>query len=703
MTDLSFRFHGFHPILLLPLFVVLIAYLYFALKNRNLLTSFIGKTIIILRLMLLLSFLLLAFQPEIKWLARRVVPPKVIIAVDNSRSMSAQNGFNRDSLLLYLDSVERQLNTMKIEPIRLVFTNQVQIQRDNYHDLQFDGAATDISAVLNFLQDQNPADNLIGAILISDGIATLGEDPLIMDIHLAYPLYTLGIGDTTQIHDPRIVSVDLPLQTKVGDTVKVLTEYVPFGDGKPLSLQLVVDGQLKQQLSLVSQPVELNRAASMNLIFTEPGIHQVSLIMKAEQDINPINNQIDRQIRVNAALFNVGIIDGSGSFEHKFLNYIISQQSIYKVSNLIQVPRTDLNQFLKRRYDALLLIGFPNIHTDNATMADLRRKIAAEHLPLWLWVNDQSDLKKIEVLLGEQVFLEAIHNRNPEPITLNSKAIDWTDELLQSIQRYSGDVHHLTNLPPIGAPFKKLKLAPDWQTMLSGNPPAEIPLMARRAVGQTHQLISIGCDFWRWHLMMGAENDFYSELIKHSLVWLADTLSRSRLIFNLEREVFLTGEVINLKAQCFDLVGKPLPQAEVVARLSLPDGKTKQLPLSWMGNAFTVSYLCEQAGDYKIAIKAKMPAAEYITPECSFRVTEQPIELLKVRQNYQLLKWLSHSNHGRLLSLPDLKALPQLFKGAEKIVCIERNIKAWRSPFIIALLLGMLCLEWLIRRRYGFQ
>ncbi|MDL2243137.1 hypothetical protein LJC25_05370, partial [Bacteroidales bacterium OttesenSCG-928-K03] len=130
--------------------------------------------------------------------------PVLICAVDNSRSITAA----KDSTLvknIFSNNYNSTLNKLKENFTVHSFLFGEEIIESETPD--FKDNSTNISSLLmyaNRLYDKNSIDAML---LITDGIYTTGFNPTLIAEENPYPIYTVGIGDTTSINDYSIVNI----------------------------------------------------------------------------------------------------------------------------------------------------------------------------------------------------------------------------------------------------------------------------------------------------------------------------------------------------------------------------------------------------------------------------------------------------------------------------------------------------------------
>jgi len=81
------------------------------------------------------------------------------------------------------------------------------------------------------------------------------------------------------------------------------------------------------------------------------------------------------------------------------------------------------------------------------------------------------------------------------------------------------------------------------------------------------------------------------------------------------------------------------------------------------------------------------------------------LELAETRANHQLLFNFASENNGQMLYPNELNQLPELIKNKKEIVSVayeqETLTDLINKKWILALLLGLLAMEWLLRKRNG--
>ncbi|MFT6477393.1 MAG: hypothetical protein ACJAVP_000525, partial [Spirosomataceae bacterium] len=169
-----------------------------------------------------LCFLLL--NPLFKREVLRTIPPTVVIALDDSRSMKIGKP---DEIISKIGVLSENLTESEVATALRTLSGSESIQQENIYQIKFDGSVTNISKLLANLSTEYEGQNLTDVIVVSDGIVNSGISPTFA----TYPfnIHTVGVGDTTRKKDVRILGIFANQVAYVGNTFPVEVEMNAFG------------------------------------------------------------------------------------------------------------------------------------------------------------------------------------------------------------------------------------------------------------------------------------------------------------------------------------------------------------------------------------------------------------------------------------------------------------------------------------------
>ena len=117
-----------------------------------------------------------------------------------------------------------------------------------------------------------------------------------------------------------------------------------------------------------------------------------------------------------------------------------------------------------------------------------------------------------------------------------------------------------------------------------------------------------------------------------------------------ERDVYATGDPVNLHAEVDDKKYEPVKDAQVTARITKPSGATVEVPMQFNfgeeANDYRGEYTPDEKGVYRIDLTAKRANTDLGTSSSSFLVTELA-QVHDAAQNVELLKRIAAETGGQ--------------------------------------------------------
>lgn len=681
--------------------------LVFSFRQTRAKSSTIIKFLLMLRSLVLLLLLCLLLRPEIHWTSSRRKPPTALIYADNSRSIAEQAGFSPDSLFLTIQEIEKELTEKGIRARLFRFDETIEPIAGKIKSLGYDGLATDLAQVLQYSKTGFERENIIGAIIISDGVITRGEDPAFREIEMPFPVFTIGIGDSNRIQDPAIIKIDVPSTVSAGDTVNIETELIPSGNGEPLTIVLKDGEKIIQKQGIQSQPQALKKSVHFQIVPIEPGEKVLTVEIDADQDRNPYNNLRMATLKVLASQTRILIVSGQANFEARFLSRTLRELKNVNVQNVVEnnsqwLPMSFQESNLEK-WDLLIFIGYPTAKSNPKDIVSLRQKIINSHLPVVLIFNDRIDPRQVERLLGWNPINEIIVDNSVNQINVLCTREGQEHPVIRNFQTddLSGTIW--STLPPIGMPFKKIRLASSFQTIIESSDLTENPVMALNQEVLRRTAICVGTDFWRWSFMTqeAGRINVYDELFQGVVKWLTDTLSTGPVQLTINKKIFLTGETIQVSGLVYDLKGLVINDAIVNADLLQKNDVVATTNLAWDGKSYSGSLRIKNAGENRIRISAWRNNLALGIREQTITIIDRPIELLEIRQNADLLQMIALKSGG--IKTSDIPEIVSRLHVSEKIIRRSHIMKLLSWRWMLIFLIGLLAIEWGIRRFHGYQ
>ncbi|MEX2141394.1 MAG: hypothetical protein WD894_19160 [Pirellulales bacterium] len=209
---------------------------------------------------------------------------------------------------------------------------------------------------------------------------------------------------------------------------------------------------------------------------------------------------------------------------------------------------------------------------------------------------------------------------------------------------------------------------------------------------------------WRLHGFDAIHKRFWRQVI----LWLAhvDEAGPGDVTVRLGQRRFNPGQRVEFTASVKSLEPEIVANARLEAEVILPNGTRQAVRLSRQGEEATGAILdTQEPGDYKIVVSGSHEGTDLGKAEGRFTVHFQDLELDNASARPMMLAQLSQMTAPRGRAVPP-ESLPELLRELqeappEMIVQSQDKYTPWDRPEFFILLVGLLCAEWYLRKRWG--
>ncbi len=650
----------------------------------------------IVRLLATLRFLVVSFlaflllSPFIKYIDRMVEPPIIVIALDNSESID----LGKDSVALkqaYTQQVQYLSDELGQEFDLSFYTFGAEFTEMD--SLLLNQSQTDLSAVLSAVQNRYTNRNVGALVLASDGIYNKGSNPLYTSFAANFPLYTIGLGDTSVLQDAQVSKV-------------VANKIAYFGNQFPISIQLNA-----QQLAGKSANLSIFHKGK-NVFSTEVNYDSndyfeefQAVILAEETGLQKFTVQLEMANGEYTGLNNtatayVDVLDGREKIKmvakapHPDVAAI--KRSIEKNENY-EVEIVLMDDFDGQVKDANLII----YHNLPAKAADLAKMEGMQNVSSLFVVGQQTN---ISLLNSISTGLTAS--------TVGSEYSDVTAQVSATFPLFtlSKDVgQQIAQFPPLTSPFGKLITTVSSYPVLfqkMGGIVTETPLWFFLQDGGSKNGFVFGEGLWRWPLSDYQNNQttaHFDELLSKSVQYLSVKSDKSLFRLSTDNELLENQEVV-FEAQLYNETYELVNTGEVRIILKNSNGKEYPYTFSKTSSAFYLNAGNLPADEYTY-IATAVSGGKELQEKGILTVLPIEIESLELRANHQLLSKLSKQHGGAFFPLSDADQLIEAIKNREDITAVSYSqtklTDLINNKWIFFLLLGLLSLEWFVRKRSG--
>jgi hypothetical protein len=618
------------------------------------------------------------------------------------------------------------------------------------------GTETRLGQALRQWIDAERSSPMSGLVVFSDGQQNAGVDPA-SGIGLArearLPIYTIGLGSLTQPTNARISDFVAPSRAYPGDHYTA-TGYLQAQGmaGKSVQVELTsrpaeagpnAEGKLEasQQVTLGGDGEVI--PIKFDLTPGETGRRTLRLSVRPpNSDRNPADNQQEADVEIVDHKTRVLLFAGGPTREYQFLRNQLRRDRDMIVDVLLQTGSEGISQDANK-----ILEAFPNdaetLFAYDAIVAfdpDWRDLSAQQQDLLERWVSDQAGglvvvagpvytdswaqdpaMAKIRSMYPVEFhrrfsIAEDSHygSREPWPIEFTRDGVEaeflWIEDSGPASTRAWADFpgvygHYSVRGPKPGATVY------GWFSDPRAAEGSQKPVyLAGQFFGAGRVFFLGSGEMWR----LRANDDawferFYTKLLRH--------VSQGRLlrgshrgVLLVERDRYLLGGTVDVRAQLSDNRLQPLELPRVELEVGLPDSTHQTLPLAAdpsKKGSYRGQFTVRKEGIYLLELPVP-ESDERLSRRIQVKVPE--LEREKPQRNDALLSELATKTGGvyyiglkpALVGGQDGSNSPPLLDvlrdQSRTITTISPPTPLWSNGWTIAVLCGALCLEWLIRR-----
>ena len=643
----------------------------------------------LLRFLLVSLLLLLLLGPFLNRLNYQTNKPILVVAVDQSLSMSQ----TEDSTA----KIERLLASMN-QKLSGKYDLKVQSLGDELSPMDsnhvFKAPSSNLSALFKVDGNYQFGRDIDAAVLISDGIFNKGVDPGNLAAQSKWPVYSLAWGDSSRQTDLAIEDVYYnSLVFKDNDyqiQIEVAADHLK---GKSSQLQVSVNGEKQFESSLSFSSDEDFIEQSVVLPAQKLGLNKVEIQLASDPSEKYTTN--------NYYSFYVDVVEASKKVEiwtrtvhpdaGALLNAIKSNQQ-YAVE-MIKDPA----MFKPSNQDVIILHDWFSKSGD----ADLFNACKAKGIAVFVMLGPSFSTRWFNQAEWDVSF-DMQSGWSSASAVLNSsfEYFDVADGLKTSLSKWA----------PLKVPFGKLQGAKPAEVFLYqqiGQVTTAEPLLLLKKERHYRYAILLGHGLWRWrmnnyqnmqnHELFNSLNSTIVQFLSLKDQKQAFKVYSSKRIYGESEKVRLLGELYNASLESME-------NAEIELAL-LKDGDLIEERI--MGEKNQQYFLDLNAlghGSYEFIAKVEV-AGELLTSKGSFVVSENQIELMDLRARYSLLQSIGAMSNGGFYAFNQADELVNHLAQSETHKASIEEERSWSSLIdfkaLFILLLLFLSAEWLIRKLIG--
>jgi len=753
ISDLSIGFDPVGSWLAVGLVTALLALVLLALApDRSRLSSRGRLVLVLLRLAIFLALAFCLLRPSIIATSRTRQQATLLLLADASESMTVADGPSgqsrwehlRETLAAAAPAARRAVADEALTIRTWVFDREArELPAEQEEPPQLGSwqrlPSAEETAIGSAIEDAARAlagQRLAGVVLLSDGgqhaypprdlppqaaARRLGDG--------AVPLWSITFGRSwgaAQSRDAAMVSLSVSETVFLGNKVEVAGRVRLDGlTDREATVRLSVeqpDGSLAEVARRTIRATAEAAEEPVRLEWTPDSLGERKLVLAVdpiEGETVASNNELSTFVEVVDGGLRVFYLEGSPRVEQRFLRRTLASSPDIQLdfrwidSNRRDFWPVDLGQELARDYKVFLIGDLDATALRPRDLTALRARVEAGagigllggfhafeaggwgSSPLGRLLPYEKDA------LARQRFGEPIRAdlHEPGPLQLLPDRRFGGVSILRQAETAAESLALWQSLPPLDGANRLGRLLPMAKPLAvtaDGR-----PLLVAREYGLGRVLTFAADSTWRW-AMQGA-GEVHRRFWRQLVLWLArrDDADGETLWLKLARRRITVGSPL-----AFD-TGITRPDGTLVEGLDLsavaiaPTGESRPVRLLRQGESCTGTITgCAEPGDWRLLVRSGPDQNEIAA---RFTVFRQDLELANPRANALLMRQIAGVTEGGV-RLPE--ELPDIFteladEPAEFTTAEQWSASLWDSWPLLAVLVGCLCLEWYLRKRWG--
>lgn len=695
-----------NPYLILLYIAVASLYVVYIYKYTIPQTSKLYRVILIsIRTIILTLLFILLFEPRLTVFDTEEQKPIIPIFIDNSSS------------ILYHDvSVKEKINelianapTSKEVDFEYFFfdAEPKKVSLDSVINLSFEGGLTNFEKVFNKLRTDERY--ITSAMILSDGIVNDGSSSIYQVEELNFPIYTIGIGDTTKTTDTYVKNI-LNNRFIYKETPTVIAAEI---SNQNLEDENAVVLFKENNRVIESKQIKLNSSGINRVTFDyypeEAGKQLITVeINRLENETNIENNVQSKYIDVIENKLNLLVIGGSPSADFSAVYQSLNAIDEFSVSKYLQISPTEFTgDNLTQKLDSaevIVLVDFPYNNTPTNIIQQVKESIEKNNTPFFNLIG--SDIQLLNLSQVQELL----------PFTQSGKYNELYLAQPSFSEQYSSmilgdELRRFNNfeLPPVAYPNVGFRVKPGSQVIAAArinNISTDFPMIVSQNTPVYKSITLIGSNVWRWRITSETrEINFFDQLIYNFIQWLRVADNQRKFFVETSKEIYAVGETIEFIGEIYDDKLESIRDASIIVDIN-NSGNSFSLKLEHENNGIYKGELnIPYKGDYSFKAEAEIGGIKSKTYNGKFNIGQLDLEKFETVMQENYLEMIASLTGGAYYYIDNsfdmLRDIETINRNKIKRTTLSSTYDPLSFEALLLIIILLLTLEWFIRKKEG--
>ena len=210
-------------------------------------------------------------------------------------------------------------------------------------------------------------------------------------------------------------------------------------------------------------------------------------------------------------------------------------------------------------------------------------------------------------------------------------------------------------------------------------------------------------------MMLPSDDQSHEILWRQILRWLTSS-SPERINIEFDREFYNVGDEVNVTVVALNDQYEPDNDATLWMQTTTPDDEVTDMPMEWdieEEGVYRANFIVEEEGVFNLLVDVASAAAdaevESSEKRAAFVVTPSLREFNDAGMDAGLLGRIAGASGGSYFNLSEVDGLTESVEFTPNAYSREVQIDLWDKPWLLALLISLLSVDWASRRLKGLS
>lgn len=678
-----------------------------------------------------LLVLLALWQPVVTAVLRQTGKPALAVLIDRSASMGLPAGSADGDREAQATQIARQTDRALKDRFRLRWYGFSEDAREVNPDSAASAAGnTGLGQALEQVLTQANSRPVSGVLIISDGVSTVGRDPVRVAVASPVPVFTVPVGPSDPVADVEVRRVRTNPTAFTGERLPVQVVLSSWGmAGRTVRVQAKDhDTVLAEKDVQLAGERGTEQEVNLEVRPRAPGLTLLDVSAAGVRDSVPQNDHRQIAVRVLDRKTRILVVAGHLDWDFAFLRRTLGADTSLAYTFLVQdrpgswsaygekrVTRPPEGTAELRDFAAVILLAAGEGGTP-APFCDALAGFVREGGGLFLLggtprLTGSAGLGSLASVLPGRVGPDPLPQSRSLPVTLT---LEGQRHAATAVRDNPAEAAQLwASLPPLWRPQGSLEPNPEAKVLLTyRSPRAEQPAaMVVSYAGRGKVAWIYGQGIWRWGFLPAGSptpNDLYPQFLLALARWLAEPAMRDQFQVAPGKLVYQNGEPVAFSASLWNTSYAPISGARISVEVrsaadSSAAGRSFDLeaggdPGRYDGEG---SALAPGAYLYHAAAREAGSGRELGRAAGRFWVEAMGPEYTRTWADRDQLAQIARASGGATAEPASLASLldkiPRLARRQGRV----REIDVWNHWLLFTSFVAVLSAEWFLRRRRG--